>query len=295
MSDLPDWPRPNADPLREASGGARAELFYVVVGPPPGQPLPLSRKRHHVDRLEPALTVSTHLREEDPAWFDGWFNGPLGWQIDGMFANPDEVRGAASLTVVRGTFPDSPDLNYLRNTVGVVSAIADTPGTLAVFDAPAINWWRLGEWREAFVDRSEFRIADHIFIAVTDEPRHHPGLWTHTRGMQKFARPELEIRHLPGAYDTRNPAVRASGNVLNGIATYLALGATIRDGQNMHLPDTDAIVTFSHHQDAQTRRHFNNSSLEISDFDEGTGLAKQGAEELLRKAARRESERSSDF
>ena len=56
----------------------------------------------------------------------------------------------------------------------------------------------------------------------------------------------------------------------------------------MHLPETDAVVTFSHHQDAETRKHFNNSSLEIRDFDEGTGLAKQGAEELLRKAARRE-------
>jgi hypothetical protein len=288
MSDLADWPRPLSDPLADPSSAARAELFYVVVGPPPVQPLQVSRRRHHLDRLEPDLTISTHRRADDPAWFDAWFNGPLGWQIDGLFANPDELRAAPSLTVVRGTFPDAPDLNYLRNTLGVVSAIADTPGTLAVFDVPAINWWRLGEWREAFVDRSEFRIGDHIFVTVTDDARHHPGLWTHTRGMSKFARPELEIRHLPGDYDTRNPAIRASGNVLNGIATYLAQGATIRDGQNMHLPDTDAVITFAHRDDAETRRHFNNSSLEISDFDDATGLAKQGAAELLRKAARRE-------
>ena len=288
MSEVADWPRPHADPLREPSPADRAELFYVIVGPPPVQPLQVSRARHHLDRLEPALTISTHRREEDPEWFDGWFHGPLGWQIDGMFARPDELRNAPSLTVVRGTFPDAPDLNYLRNTIGVVSAIADTPGTLAIFDAPAVNWWRLGEWREAFVDRSEFRIGDHIFITVTDDARHHPGLWTHTRGMSKFARPELEIRHLGGDYDTRNPAIRASGNVLNGIAAYLAQGATIRDGQNMHLPETDAIITFSHRDDEETRKHFNNSSLEISDFDEQTGLAKQGAAEVLRKAARRE-------
>lgn len=288
MGDLVDWPRPHLDPLREPSPADRADLFYVVVGPPPVQPLPLSRQRHHVDRLESELTISTHRREEDPEWFDGWFHGPLGWQIDGLFANPDELRGSPSLTVVRGTFPDGPDLNYLRNTIGVVSAIADTPGTLAVFDAPAVNWWRLGEWRAAFVDRSDFQIADHIFITVTDDARHHPGLWTHTRGMRKFARPELEIRHLPGEYDTRNPAIRASGHVINGIAAYLAQGAILRDGQNMHLPGTDAVVTFSHRDDEETRRHFNNSSLEISDFDEETGLAKAGAAELLRKAALRE-------
>jgi hypothetical protein len=287
MSELPDWPRPHHDPLADASS-AQAELFYVVVGPPPVQPLQVSRKRHHLDRLEPNLAVSTHRREEDPAWFDAWFSGPLGWQLDGLFANPDEIRTAPTLTIVRGTFPDAPDLNYLRNSVGVVSAIADTPGTLAIFDVLAVNWWRLGDWREAFVDRSEFHIGDHIFVTVTEDPRHHPGIWTHTRGMIKFARPELQIRHLPGPYDARNPAIRASGHVLNGIATYLAHGATLRDGQTMHLPETDAVITFAHHQDTETRKHFNNTSLEINDFDGGTGLALEGAPSLLQKAAQRE-------
>jgi hypothetical protein len=287
MSDLPDWPRPHQDPLADPEARS-AELLYLVVGPPPAQPLQVSRKRHHLDHLEPSLTISTHRREDDPAWFDGWFHGPLGYQIDGLFAHPDQIRSAPALTIVRGTFPDAPDLNYLRNTLGVVSAIADTPGTLAIFDAPAVNWWRLGDWREAFVDRSEFHIGDHIFITVTEDPRHAPGIWTHTRGMGKFARPELEIRHMPGDYDTRNPAIRASGHVLSGIASYLAQGASIRDGQTMHLPETHAIVTFAHHQDEATRKHFNNTSLEINDFDDETGLAKEGAPNLLKKAAMRE-------
>jgi hypothetical protein len=289
--DLPDWPRPNHDPLAVAATGAPAELFYLVVGPPPPQPLQVSRRRHHLDRIETALTVTTHHRAEDPPWFDAWFHGPLGREIDGLFIDPDAVRAAQTLTVVRGQFPaDAPDLNYLRNTLGVVSAIADTPGAVAVFDALAVNWWRLGDWREAFVDRSEFRIADHVFIAVTDDPRHHPGLWTHTRGMTKFGRPDLQIRHLPGEYRTSNPAIRASGSVLNGIATYLAHGATIRDGQSMYLPDTDATITFLHHDDPDTRKHFNNTSIEICDFDESTGLPRQGAEHLLARAARRERE-----
>ena len=56
----------------------------------------------------------------------------------------------------------------------------------------------------------------------------------------------------------------------------------------MHLPETDAIVTFAHHQDEATRKHFNNTSLEINDFDDQTGLAKEGAPNLLKKAAMRE-------
>jgi len=286
MSDLLDWPRPQFDPSAEPSG-REAEVFYLIVGPPPAQPLAVSRHRHHLDRIERALNVSVHQRADDPPWFDAWFHGPLGSSIDGLFSNPDEVRGAQMLTIVRGKFPDSPDLNYLRNAVGVVSAIADTPGTLAIFDALATNWWRLSEWREAFVDRSEFRIADHVFIAVTQDERHAPGIWTHTRGMIKFARPELQIKHIGGDYATSNPAIRASGNVLNGIASYLAQGAMLRDGQTMYLPDTDATITFVESDDAATRKHFNNSAMEICDFNPRTALAAQGANRLLEKAAQR--------
>jgi hypothetical protein len=286
MSDLLDWPRLQFDALAE-SADHEAEVFYLIVGPAPQQPLAVSRRRHHLDRLEPALDISVHRRTEDPAWFDAWFHGPLGSAIGGLFSNPDEVRGAQTLTIVRGKFPDSADLNYLRNTVGVVSAIADTPGTLAIFDALATTWWRLSEWREAFVDRSEFRIADHVFIAVTQDERHAPGIWTHTRGMIKFARPELQIKHIGGDYATSNPAIRASGNVLNGIASYLAQGAVLRDGQTMYLPETDATITFVESEDAATRKHFNNSAMEICDFNGRTGLAAQGANRLLEKAAQR--------
>jgi hypothetical protein len=286
MSELIDWPRAQFDPLTEPSG-CEAEVFYLIVGPAPAQPLSVSRRRHHLDRIEPALNVSVHRRAEDPAWFDAWFHGPLGSAIDGLFSNADELRASQTLTIVRGKFPDSPDLNYLRNTVGVVSAIADTPGTLAIFDALATTWWRLSEWREAFVDRSEFRIADHVFIAVTQDEQQGPGIWTHTRGMIKFARPELQIKHIGGDYATSNPAIRASGNVLNGIASYLAQGAMLRDGQSMYLPETDATITFVEHGDAATRKHFNNSALEICDFDSRTGLAAEGANRLLERASAR--------
>jgi hypothetical protein len=287
MPELPNWPRPHHDPFADPDDAAEAELFYLIVGPPPPQPIPVSQSRHHLDRIEPTLTVTTHHRKDDPAWFDAWLTGPLGREIDGLFADPAEVRSAPTLTIVRGTFPGDPeDLSYLRNTLGVVSAIADTPGTLAVFDAMTTNWWRLGDWREAFVDRSEFRINDHLFIAVTDDPDHHPGLWTHTRGMRKFARPDLQIRHLPGNYDTRNPAIRASGHVLAGIASYLAQGATVRDGHSMHLPETDATVTFLHHTDDKTQKHFQNTSIEIADFNDDTGLPSQGAPNLLERTAR---------
>ena len=283
---VPDWPRPHFEP-----SGTVAELMYVIVGPPPAGGLQVSRRRHRVSHLEPALRVSAHKRADDPAWFEGWFAPPLGAELDTLFLDPDEVRSAGQLTLVRGAFEDPGDLNYLRNTVGVVSAIADA-GAVAVFDVHALTWWRPSDWRRQFVDSpSELRIADHVGVIVTDDARHHPGLWTHTRGMRKFGRPELQIRHLPGPYSTSNPAVRDSGHILNGFASYLAQGAVVRDGQTMHLPGFDAVVTFVETpDDADTTRHFNNAALEICDFDPGAAEPTPGAPELLEKARRRRME-----
>ena len=285
---VPDWPRPHFEP----SGNA-AELMYVIVGPPPAGGLSVSRRRHHVSRLEPALKVTSHKRADDPAWFEGWFAPPLGGEIDMLFLDPDEVRSADQLTLVRGTFDDPADLNYLRNTVGLVSAIADAGPAVAVFDVYALQWWRIGDWRQQFVDApSQLRIADHVGVIVTDDERHHPGLWTHTRGMRKFGRPELQIRHLPGPYSTTNPAVRDSGDILSGVASYLAQGAVVRDGQTMHLPGFDAVVTFVETpDDSDTTRHFNNAALEICDFDPAAAEPTPGAPALLEAARRRRMER----
>jgi hypothetical protein len=294
MSEVVDWSRPHFDELVESD--AVAEVFYVVVGPRPDQPLKLSRARHHLDRIEPELVINTVKREEDPAWFDAWFHAPVGRGIEGLFANAEELRNSREMTVVRGKFAERASLDYLRNTIGVVSAIADTPGTLAVFDALAVSWWRLSEWREAFVDRSGFRIADHVSIAVTDEEKYRPGFWTHTRGMAKFARPDLQMKHLPGDYATSNPAIRVSGKVLYGMASYLAQGARVRDGQTMYLPETDATVTFLLSDDTETRKHFGNAAIEVCDFDEKTGMAAEGVGRLLERAGRTGADRNStDF
>src|SRR4051812_33914254 len=93
----PDWPRNYFE-----NTGRNAELFFLVVGPAPEQPLKLSQKRHHITRIEPQLVIPPHERDEAPDWFEGWFAPPLGTELEGLFLNPDEVRAATHMTSVRG-------------------------------------------------------------------------------------------------------------------------------------------------------------------------------------------------
>jgi hypothetical protein len=208
-----------------------------VPGEPPEEGLELSQSRHHADRVPEELQASSHERASAPEWFAGFFARPgLGFGMDRAFGDgADAVRAAERGTVLRGDFTDPQNLQYLRNTVGVVSALFDQGG-LGVLDLHACRWWSVQEWRRRFVGENRLRVQDHIQIVVTDDDRHHPGLWVHTRGMRKFGRPDLQIKHVPGEWTPDNRRVKAAGNLLNSVAEYLCSGAVIEGGQTLSFP-----------------------------------------------------------
>jgi len=270
---IPDWPRPHYQP-----SASKAALFYLVFGEPPAH-LNVKRARHHVDDLPAQLQVSIHGRGDDPAWFDGWFGPPVGAEIPLVFGEgAGDVYKAQRVAAVRAEFADADSLSYLRNTVGVVSAIAES-GAVAIFDVSALTWWRPDEWRRRFVDRSEFHIGDHIFTAVAQESS---GLSMQTRGMGKFGRPELLVRHLPGERDLDGPVVRDAAAVLDGLANYLARGGVIDAGQTMHLDRYGANIAFF---DATPPRS-GAETLEICDIHPDTGLSGEGIPYLLTRMHR---------
>src|SRR5688500_5412298 len=137
-----DWSRPRWNPT-----GRPASLFYFVPGEPPAAGLKLSRSRHHVEGFPEGLQLSAHERSDAPDWFAGFFARPgLGSGMEDIFGDKaSEVRAVTRGTAVRGEFPDPPDLGYLRDIVGVVSAVVDQGG-LGVLDMFAARWWSAEEW-----------------------------------------------------------------------------------------------------------------------------------------------------
>jgi hypothetical protein len=280
MTVVADWPRPHFKP-----SGGRASLFYLVFGEPPAH-LNVKRARHHVDELHPELQVSIHARTDDAAWFDGWLSNPLGTEIPRVFgAKAPNVYTAGRVAAVRAEFADPSSLAYLRNTVGVVSAIAEG-GAVAVFDVHALTWWTPDDWRARFMDRSEFHIADHIFTAASREETGET-VRMRTRGMRKFGRPELQLRRVPGAPDGDGPAVHHATEILSGLANYMAHGGVIADGETMHLARFDTSIAFlAAAAEPDTSAHFVNPTLDVCDIDPATGLSGEGIPHLLARMSR---------
>jgi hypothetical protein len=247
-------------------------VYYFVPGEPPTAGLALSRERHHVEGFPDGLRLSAHQRAADPEWFGRFFARPgLGFDIDEVFGDrADAVRAAERGTVVRGELPDPPDLGYLRDTLGVLSALLDQGG-LGVLDLFACRWWSPGEWAVRFVEQSSFAPADHVQVISSDDKLLRPGIWVHTRGLRKFGRPDLQIKHVIGPWRGDNPMTKAAGEVLNTLARRLCLGAVIRDGEVMPFRGTRRRGTFRLTPDDIDSKacHFGNEVLEVVDVVNG--------------------------
>ena len=166
----------------------------------------------------------------------------------------------------------------------MVSAVLEQGG-LGVLDVPAARWWTPEEWVATFIDRSAFNVRDHTIIVFTDDDRHHPGLWAHTRGMKKFGRPDLQVKHLPGRYG--KAPVNVAGEVINDFAGRMARGKLIPDGWRMsYQQDLHAFAFVLTPDDSGLgNRHFNNDVLEIVDYDPDSGARGPGLSRLLAEIA----------
>ncbi len=138
-----------------------------------------------------------------------------------------QVAAAKECVVLRGTPVNSANLNYLRDTVGLVTHFLGHGG-LCVYDPQMFHWWTPERWRE------------RIFIPDAPVPRHHviiltssqenPELtWFHTRGMRKFGRPDLSIQNVPEAYHA------AAADLCNRFIEHQAFGAVIPEGQPIQM------------------------------------------------------------
>lgn len=139
----------------------------------------------------------------------------------------ERVAQQTECIVIRGTIPDPQDLNYFRDTIGLITYLLDSGG-VAVYDPQMLKWWSADEWRKCAFMPASPTPRNHVVILVSEDANETE--WLHTRGMRKFGRPDLSV---PQVSATHKPGII---DLCQRLIEMQAFGATVREGQNIRMP-----------------------------------------------------------
>jgi hypothetical protein len=224
------WPRPFFKASEQ-----RTSIFFVCFGKGALADLPLDQMRFGLPGSEIASQVELfqHQRSTARQWFEDWWASSFG-----VIAEQDLGEDMPLLTTSDNCFtlkldlPDQPDLAPIQ-TVWALSRWLCARGASVVLDVQAFRY----RTRED-VEKLGFEEADVLrdvkLVLETDATQGDLHLM-HTRGLCKFARPELTCFVTPDD-------ASVSGRVLNQIARALMEGA-LAEQIRLRITDGVEVVT----------------------------------------------------
>lgn len=180
---FPLWQRP----YFQASPNL-AQFFWLLWFPGALPELRVSRLEHGLP--EGPVAAFEVFPIEDRDWLTGFLEGP----VAGLAGNQpwlEPLKNCSQGIAVRGSFEDQPDMRNLQTGLAFVKALCHQ-GAAAVLDGIGMGWARAEEIIGLAPDRP-FQLHEHVTLVVETGP--DPLM--HTRGMAKFARPELLLRRHP--------------------------------------------------------------------------------------------------
>ena len=208
------WPRPYFKASEQAT-----KLFFVCFGRAPLADVELARARFGLPsaQLVRGVELREHQRATSPPWFEGWWAGPFG-----VMAAQDLQTELPLLTTsdicftLKLELEDQADLAPAQSVWGLARWLCSR-GISVVLDVYAFRFRT-----RAHVDALSFNHSDVQrdvkLVLETDATREGLHLM-HTRGLCKFARPELMCFILP-------EDARVMGQAMTQIARTLMEGAT---------------------------------------------------------------------
>jgi hypothetical protein len=183
---VPAWPRPYFKATEQ-----QTKIFFVCFGKAPLAELPLSRARYGLPESEALkqIDVREHQRATNKAWFEGWWNGSFA-----AVAQRDLGEDLALLTTSDTCFTlglelsDQSDLSPQQSVWALARWFCER-GAHVVLDVHAFHF-RTREDVEQ-LDFSGSDVLRDIKLVLESEPTRDGLHLMHTRGLCKFARPEL--------------------------------------------------------------------------------------------------------
>lgn len=249
MDELPSWPRPHYQP-----GGGTPFLFYKLHGDFAEMPA-ISRSKYRTAGLPGGLDTFLVTRETDPALFELGLGPVFGDALEPSLRAA--IAAAPHAVIVRGEPASDDNLDYLRDTIGVVTAILDAGG-VAVLDPQRFGWWSAAAWRANVFAPARPQPWMHVVVLVSDdETAAAPGRhWVHTRGLRTFGRPDVSVH---GVTDDELPVIQ---ELCIRFVDVMALGAVVPEGQPVRMKALPGDWRCHHGGDLDDP-DFNNVHLEI--------------------------------
>lgn len=233
MSDA-HWPRPQWQ-----DSGDQAFLLWFIFGD-----------------LDPDFRIDavTYRTRGTPAGFEvvRYENKALskweGYPLDGTLGRVlweenarlfERAKSARDCVMLRGAIADPSDLDVLRDLVGTIAALCDS-GAIAVVDPQTLSMLAAPQWRERFFDGDAMEPRDHVLILCDEDDESTGRMHVHTRGMRKFARPDIGLRNVPPV------AANIAGELADRFVRFQALGGVVADGMALDIEGAPSGMTIRH-------------------------------------------------
>jgi len=249
---LSSWPRPYFQPT-----SAKALVWYQIYGHF-SDTIEISRSTYRCAGVPGGIEITNHPRPSADEVGTGFLTRPffvaaLKRELPQLAST---VQSAPECTIIRGELADSANLDYLRDVVGLVTWFFDN-GAVAVLDPQTAVWYDRPKWRDRIFDPNAAVPTQHVVVFCSEETGVNTNLfWYHTRGMRKFARPDISIRNVPA--QNREGAI----NLLNRMIEAQALGQVIPEGQPVQMKSLPPGL-ICHHAGNVADPDFNNAHVEI--------------------------------
>jgi hypothetical protein len=247
------WPRKFYQPT-----DAKALVWYLVYGQFPDT-IEISRGKYRCSGVPAGIEVGNHTRTDHEEAATSFLKQPFvvaGLRLEFPKLAP-AVEAAPDCTTIRGEVPDSANLDYLRDVVGLVTWFFDN-GAVAVLDPQTLTWYDREKWRSRIFEPNGSVPPHHITVLYSDE-KGAPDksvFWFHTRGMRKFARPDVSVHNVPAQYQG------AVIELLNRLVEAQAFGQVIAEGVPIKAESLPPGMT-CHLSGQLDDPDFNNTHIEI--------------------------------
>lgn len=250
MTALPDWPRPQYKP-----GGGDALLYYALFGPPPAS-LAIDGRAYRWAGIPAGMALDEYDRAAQPGPFELLRDPLIAQGLAALGANVESVvLNSAECTLLHGSVADPRNLNYLRDSVGLIQFLLDH-GAAAVLDVLTFTWYSTELWRERIFGPATAVPRNHVLIVESRDSGDSERLRYQTRGMRKFGRPDLSVTNVPD--EMREIAIETCHHMIER----QAFGRVVSENEEIALPGLPGGIC-CHYDGNLLDPNFNNVHIQI--------------------------------